>query len=70
MIDSIRIQNFRSFRDTGFIKLNKLNILLGTNSSGKSSFLRSFPLFTQSIKKNLRGPISWFDYSSVDLGDY
>ncbi len=70
MIDSIRIQNFRSFRDTGFIKLNKLNILLGTNSSGKSSFLRSFPLFTQSIKKNLRGPISWFDYSSVDFGDY
>ena len=70
MIDSIRIQNFRSFRDTGFIKLNKLNILLGTNSSGKSSFLRSFPLFSQSIKKNLRGPISWFDYSSVDFGDY
>ena len=70
MIDSIRIQNFRSFRDTGYINLNKLNILLGTNSSGKSSFLRSFPLFTQSIKKNLRGPISWFDSSSVDFGDY
>lgn len=70
MVDSIKIQNFRSFRDTGFIKLNKLNILLGANSSGKSSFLRSFPLFTQSIKKNLRGPISWFDYSSVDFGDY
>ncbi len=70
MIDSIKIQNFRSFRDTGFIKLNKLNILLGSNSSGKSSFLRTFPLFAQSIKKNLRGPISWFDYSSVDFGDY
>lgn len=70
MIDSIRIENLRSLRDTGFIKLKKLNILLGSNSSGKSTFLRSFPLFAQSVKKNLRGPISWFDDSMVDFGNY
>lgn len=67
MIDSVRIENLRSLRDTGFVKLKKLNILLGSNSSGKSTFLRSFPLLSQSIKKNLRGPISWFDDSMVDL---
>ena len=70
MIDAIRIENLRSLKDTGFIKLKKLNILLGSNSSGKSTFLRSFPLFAQSVKKNLRGPISWFDDSMVDFGNY
>jgi len=45
-------------------------ILLGANSSGKSTFLRSFPLFTQSVNKKLRGPISWFDSAYVDFGDF
>lgn len=70
MIDSIKIKNLRSISDTGDIVLKPIMILLGANSSGKSSFLRSFPLFTQSVDKNLRGPISWFDSSFVDYGDY
>lgn len=70
MIDSIRIENLRSLKDTDFIKLKRLNILLGSNSSGKSTFLRSFPLFAQSVRKSLRGPISWFDDSMVDFGNY
>jgi predicted ATPase len=70
MINSIKINNLRSLRNTGYIQLRPLTILLGANSSGKSTFLRSFPLFTQSVKKNLRGPISWFDDSLVDFGDY
>ena len=70
MIESVRIQNLRSLSDTGFINLKKINILLGANSSGKSTFLRSFPLFTQSLHKNLQGPISWFDNAYVDFGDY
>ena len=70
MIESVRIENLRSLKDTDFVNLKKINILLGANSSGKSTFLRSFPLFTQSVKKNLRGPISWFDDSYVDFGDY
>ncbi|MBR4328205.1 MAG: AAA family ATPase [Bacteroidales bacterium] len=70
MIEAIRIQNLRSLKDTGFIDIKPLTILVGVNSSGKSTFLRSFPLFTQSIKKNLRGVISWFDESLVDFGNY
>ena len=53
MIESVKIKNLRSLIDTGFINIKKINILLGANSSGKSTFLRSFPLFTQSVKKNL-----------------
>lgn len=70
MINSIRIENLRSIKDSQHIKLKPLNILVGTNSSGKSTFLRSFPLLSQSINKSLRGPVSWFDVTSVDFGDY
>lgn len=52
MIESVRIENLRSIKDTDFVNIKKINILLGANSSGKSTFLRSFPLFTQSVKKN------------------
>ena len=70
MITAVRIQNLRSLRDTGFIQVKPLTILLGANSTGKSTFLRSFLLFAQSVNKRLRGPISWFDDSLVDFGDF
>lgn len=70
MITSLKIQNLRSIKDSKFIELKPLNILLGANSTGKSTFLRSFPLFTQSVNKKLRGPLSWFDLSLVDFGDF
>lgn len=70
MLDAIRIENLRSIQDSNYIDLKSLNILVGANSSGKSTFLRSFPLLSQSISKSLRGPVSWFDVTSVDFGDY
>lgn len=70
MIENLRIMNLRSIVDSGKIELKPIMILLGANSSGKSTFLRSFPLFTQSVDKKLRGPISWFDTSYVDYGDF
>lgn len=70
MIKAVRIKNLRSLADTGYIEIKPITLFLGANSSGKSTFLRSFPLFTQSVNKALRGPISWFDDSLVDFGDY
>lgn len=70
MIKAVRIENLRSLKDTGYIQIKPLTVLLGANSSGKSTFLRSFLLFTQSVNKRLRGPISWFDDSLVDFGDF
>ena len=69
MLNAIRIENLRSIQDSKFIDLKSLNILVGANSSGKSTFLRSFPLLSQSINKSLRGPVSWFDVASVDFGE-
>ena len=50
IIDQIEIKNFRSFGNrkgetTRLVKLNPLNILSGSNDSGKSNILRGLNLF-------------------------
>lgn len=70
MITSVGIKNLRSLKQIKEIEIKPITILVGANSSGKSTFLRSFPLFTQSIMKSLRGSVSWFDDALVDFGDY
>lgn len=69
-MNSIRIKNLRSFKDTGEIQLKDINLLVGQNSSGKSTFLRFFPLIKQSILRNTKGPILWNDENLVDFGSY
>lgn len=68
-MESIRIKNFRSILDSKDIYLNNINVILGKNSSGKSSFLRLFPMFKQTVRHELRGPILWFD-ESYDFGGF
>lgn len=68
-MDTIRIRNFRSIVDSKELKLSKLNFLVGKNSSGKSSFLRVFPMFKESSKHELRGPLLWFD-EDYDFGNF
>ena len=68
-MDSIRIKNLRSIVDSGDIHLSNINILLGKNSSGKSSFLRLFPLLKETSRHELRAPILWFD-ENYDFGDF
>ena len=41
MLDEIRIENFRSLRDVQ-MKLQKVNLLIGPNNSGKSNLLKAF----------------------------
>jgi len=68
-MDSIRIKNIRSIVDSGNIQLSRICLLLGRNSSGKSSFLRLFPMLKESARHELRGPILWFD-ENYDFGDF
>ena len=51
---SIRVKNLRSLKDTKEIGIKKINILVGGNSSGKSTFLRIFPLLKQSFNKKIK----------------
>lgn len=69
-MNNIRLQNFRSLKDTGVIELKPLTLLVGKNSSGKSSFLRFFPLIKQSLEESKHGPILWYKEKGVDFGDF
>jgi predicted ATPase len=68
-MDKIRIQNLRGLRDTGFIEVKPITFLLGSNSSGKSTFLRTFPLIKQSVASRTTGPILWYG-DLVDFGSF
>ena len=71
-MEAIRIKNLRLLEDTGFIELTPITVLLGANSSGKSSFLRSFLLIRQSLEKRVSAPILWYggDGGFVDFGSF
>lgn len=66
---SIRICNLRSLEDTGSIDLRPFTLLIGENSSGKSTFLRTFPLLRQSSEMRITGPILWYG-QYVDFGSF
>jgi len=63
----LRIKNFRSFKDTGDVEIKPITLLIGKNSSGKSSFLRTFPLLKQSAEIEAKTPISLYG-KYVDFG--
>ena len=68
-MDKIRIQNLRALKDTQEIELRPLTLLVGANSTGKSTFLRTFPLLRQGLLVNKQGPILWYG-SEVDFGSF
>ena len=52
ILGKVKIQNFKSIKDTGWIFLSKgdlINILAGQNESGKTSFLRALKFFEEGI---------------------
>lgn len=60
MIKSIEIKNFKSIKKKYF-DLRNLNILLGLNGQGKSSFIQALLLFRQSDKLALNGELKLND---------
>ena len=70
-LHSIGVRNLRSFPDEKqLIEIKKINILVGKNSCGKSTFSRIFPLLKQSIGvKTTKTPILW-NGSILDFGDF
>ncbi|MGX8003917.1 AAA family ATPase [Staphylococcus hominis] len=66
-MDKIRIKNLRALNDTGNISIKPLTILLGKNSIGKSTFLRTFPLFRRSLRLKRSEPILWYSPQLVDF---
>ncbi|MBY6279024.1 AAA family ATPase [Stenotrophomonas maltophilia] len=67
MISGISIKNIRALRNSGEISVKKINVLVGKNSSGKSTLIRLFPLLRQSVEVRTKGPILWYG-RLIDFG--
>lgn len=50
MLTHLKLENFKIWRSTGAIRLAPITLLLGTNSSGKSSLIQSLLLIRQTVK--------------------
>ncbi len=69
ILKQIRLKNFRCFKDTDTVELKPITILVGANSSGKSSLLKFFPLLKQSCDKKFNGIFNWRN-TDVDFKDF
>ena len=69
MITHIRMKNFKSWQDSGEVKLAPLTGFFGTNSSGKSSLLQMLLLLKQTVGRN---EVIFFgnEDSLVNLGNF
>lgn len=66
---AIRVKNLRSFMDTEEIPIRRINLLVGRNSGGKSTFARILPLIRQSTEVRKRSPVLWYG-RLVDFGSF
>ena len=72
MITRLRAENFKSWKDTGDLRLGRLTGLFGTNSSGKTSILQILPLLKQTAEYPDRKRVLYTgkDDSPVYLGTF
>lgn len=62
MLNSLRIQNFKSWKDTGDIQFGAITGFFGTNSSGKTSILQFLLMLKQTVESSDRSQV-------LNLGD-
>jgi len=72
MITQIHAQNFKSWKDTGDLRLAPLTGLFGTNNSGKTSILQMLLLMKQTVESEEQNQILRIgdDSSLIDLGTF
>lgn len=68
-IKSISVKNIRSIKSSGKIEIKPINILVGRNSSGKSTFARLFPLLKQTALSDKKHAVLWYG-QTVDFGSF
>src|SRR6266849_2087443 len=72
MLTSLRLQNFKSWADSGTMRLAPITGLFGTNSSGKTSILQLLLLLKQTAESTDRAQVLNLgdDHTLVDLGTF
>jgi len=63
------IRNLRRLEAVDPVEIRPITLLVGRNSSGKSTFLRSFPLLRQSVMTRTSTPLLWYG-DLVDFGSF
>ena len=53
-ISTIRIQNFKSIRDSGEVDIRPVNVLIGANGVGKSNFISFFKFLNRLFEQQLQ----------------
>lgn len=66
-LKSISFENYKSFSEKQTIQIKPITILIGKNSSGKSSIAKLFPLFENSLSKKIEEPLL-INNNGVELG--
>jgi predicted ATPase len=68
-MESLRITNLKCLKDTNFMDIKPITVLLGGNGTGKSTIVRFFPLLRQTVEERARGALLWFG-KYVDFGSF
>ena len=72
MLKTLRIQNFKGWKDTGTIRMAPLSLFFGANSSGKSSIGQFLMMLKQTVELSDRKAVFYpgGKNSAVQLGSY
>jgi predicted ATPase len=70
MLTELRFENFKSWRDTGVMRMAPLTGFFGTNSSGKTAILQFLLMLKQTVESNDQSQVLNFgnEHTYVDLG--
>ena len=66
-METLQVRNIRSLTDTGAVRIAPVTLLVGQNSSGKSTFARLFPMLKQGAEARTKEPFLWLG-RLVDFG--
>lgn len=70
MLKEIRIKNFKSLKDTGNLEIKPITLLVGPNSSGKSSLIQFLLLLKQTVEsRDVENPLI-FNGTCIQLESY
>lgn len=64
MLRKVRIQNFKSLKDVT-LELQKVNLLIGPNNSGKSNFLKGLEFVNERIRNYHNDDVTKFSFKSL-----
>lgn len=72
MLNQLRIQNFKGWKDTGSIRMAPISLFFGANSSGKSSIGQFLMMLKQTVESSDRKAVFYPGgiNSPVQLGSY